>query len=105
LSLDTGHQRMLCMAYAGMADAHLARGEVQAALSHAEQAARVAHEIGPGEEAGLSWRVLGDVRLALGEAQAAAACFEQSIPLLEEAKDEEQLIKARRGLAAARARL
>jgi hypothetical protein len=67
------------------------------------KASQAAQEIGPGAEMGFSWRVLGDVRLALGDTQEAEACFVQSIPLLEEARDEEQMIKARRGLAAARA--
>ena len=105
LSRDTGHRRMLCLAHSGLADAHLACGDLRQALDHALSASRLAPEVGAGLETGISWRVLGDVRLALGDAQEAAACFVQSLPLLEDAKDEEQLAKARRGLEAARSQL
>ena len=105
LSRDTGHKRMLCLAHSGLADVYLAKGDPHQALDHALKAAQAAREIGPGDEAGISWRVLGDVRLALGDARQAIACFEQSLPLLQEARDEEQLLKGRRGLEAARSRL
>lgn len=94
---DTGHRRMFSRANSGLADVYLSLGDSQRALEHAQEAQQVAERIGSGVELGVSYRVLGEVHLALGQVEQAKTYFEQSIPLLEEAREDEELAKARRG--------
>jgi len=103
LAQITEHKPMLSTAYAGLADAHLALGNRQAALDDAQNAQRVAKETGLKVELGVSCRVLGDVCLAAGDAEQARACFAQSIPLLQ--GEAEDLAKAQRGYEEALRRL
>lgn len=98
LARDTGHKRMLSMACSGLADIHLAGEDLQRALEYAIEAHQVAREIGPSFELGIVYRVLGDIWSTLKDQVRAKACFERSIPLLEAAKEDEELTKARLGL-------
>ncbi len=93
------------MAYSGLADTYLALGNLEQALGYAQSAWQTAKEIGAGRELGISCSVLGMVLLALGETPQAKIYFEQSIPLLEEAKEYEDLVRTRRGLELALSQL
>jgi len=101
LAQDAGHKPMLSIAFSALADAHLALEDSQQALEYAQQAWQVAQDAGLGAELGISCRVLGDVWLALAEPDQAKVWFERSIPLLEQACEDEELVKARRGLGRA----
>jgi tetratricopeptide (TPR) repeat protein len=104
LARDTEHKPMLSTAFAGLADASLAMGDPQQALNYAQDAEQMAQDIGSSVDLGVSYRVQGQAWLALGEVKQAQTCFERSIPLLEEAREEEELAKAERWLEQARSR-
>ena len=101
LAEGTSQPHWLSLAQAGLADAYLAQGNAPTALEHALAAQRLAQESGSSFELGVSHRVLGDVWFSLHEPEKAKAFFEQSLPLLEEAHEEDELTKARRGYASA----
>jgi tetratricopeptide (TPR) repeat protein len=61
---------------------HLAAGEIGAALSQAEAAAHLAHELRMPVEEGMSLRVRGQALLAAGRLSEGLAAFEQSFALL-----------------------
>jgi tetratricopeptide (TPR) repeat protein len=98
LAQDTGHKPMLSTAYSGLADAYLALEDPPQALEYAQKAWQIAQDTGLGFELGISCRVMGDAWLALGDPGQARAWFERSIPLLEEAQENEELAKAHHGL-------
>lgn len=96
---NTGDRRMKSTAYAGLADTYLASGEPETALEWATRAMEEIEQQGTGVELAVSLRVLGDVHLEMGDLDRAKKYFEQSIPLLEKAKESEDLERARNGLA------
>ena len=97
LSRDTGHQRMLSTAYQGLADVYLAQDQLPQALSAAQSALQAAQEAGSGVELGISYRVLGDVCLKQHDLNQARAFYAQSLPLLEQAHETTEVLKARQG--------
>ncbi|GAH27012.1 unnamed protein product, partial [marine sediment metagenome] len=97
LAQDAGDRRMNSTAYSGLADVYLAMGDTARALKYAQNALDEVQNIGTGIEMGVSLRVLGEVWMASGKPDQAREFFEKSIPLLEEARDSEELEKARRG--------
>lgn len=101
LAQATGHQRMVSMAHTGLAEAYLAQNALQPALDRGLQAQHTARVIGSPLELGLSCRVLGDIYLQMKEVQQAQRAYQESIPLLEQAKEADDLAKAQRGYAAA----
>ncbi len=96
-----GNRHLQVFAQVGLADAYRARAELQTALQHAERSLSLATELGSAEDLGLTYRVLGDVQLSLDAHAQARQTFELSIPLLEQARDEIELNKARQGYQAA----
>ena len=105
LARASGNKFMLCVAQAGLADAHLGSGAAQVALSCAVDALKLSESLERSMAQGISYRALADVWLALGSAAQAKFCYEQSLPILEEFKDEHDLIKARQGLHIAQRQL
>ncbi|HET7377553.1 MAG TPA: tetratricopeptide repeat protein, partial [Anaerolineae bacterium] len=99
LSKDLGQKRMQILAYAGLADARLAQGELYPALEDATQAQSIGEQLGPCRELGVAERSLGDVWSGLGNLERAQAAYQRSIPMLEEANEVEELAGARQGLA------
>ena len=81
-----------------LADAYLAAGEETQSLVNAQEALRVAEEIGQSVELAASYRILGDVWLAKGDALQAKDYYEKSIHMLQELEEDEELTKARDGL-------
>ena len=71
-------------------------------MEHGQAAQRIAEESTAAAELGVSYRVLGDVWLGLNDLQQARAAFERSLPLLEQAHEEDELRQAQRGYAATR---
>jgi tetratricopeptide (TPR) repeat protein len=102
LAQDTEHKPMLSTALAGLADASLAMGNPQQALKYAQDAEQMAQDTGSSVDLGVSYRAQGEAWLALGEMAQAQTYFERSIPLLEEAREDEELEKAKSGLEQAR---
>lgn len=98
LAQDTDHKPMLSTAFAGLADASLAMGNPQQALQYAQDAEQMAQDTDSSVDLGVSYRALGQAWLALGEMAQAQTWFERSIPLLEEAREDEELEKAESGL-------
>ena len=98
LSEETRNRPMLCAAHCGIAESHLACQDVQKALTHAIKAQKVASTMGTPFELGISSRVAGEVYLELGEVKQAQRHFLTSIPLLEEARYDEEAERARDGL-------
>ena len=98
LAKSTGHRPMLSTAYTGLADAYLGNGDHSRARDNANEALRVAQEMGQIVELAASYRVHGDICLAQGDAQQAKQWFDKSIPVLEALQDDEELTKARNGL-------
>jgi tetratricopeptide (TPR) repeat protein len=105
LARATGHQRMVSIAQAGLADAHLGLGDPQGALGHIEQAIAAAESFPSGGEMGINYNIQGKIWLALGDPAQARACFERSIPLLEGDQESEDLAEVRQGLAQAIAQM
>ena len=64
----------------------------------------MAQDTGSSVDLGVSYRAQGEAWLALGEMVQAQTYFERSIPLLEEAREDEELEKAKSGLEQARSR-
>ncbi len=94
---DIGDRRMKSTACSGLSEVYLAMGDTAQALEYAQNALQEVQDIGTGIELGVSCRVLGDVWLASGKPDKARDFFERSIPLLVEARDNEELEKARKG--------
>ena len=105
LAQDTAHLQMLSVAHSGLADSYLAQGDTRQALDQALRARQAAQDTGSAFARGLSARALGDVYLRLQDTRQAAVLFEESIPLLEGAKEEAELMKARQGRELAVSRL
>ncbi|MEX2535155.1 MAG: protein kinase [Trueperaceae bacterium] len=101
------HTGWLISAGVGQAENHLALGEIDAALERAQAAFEQVDEVecGVAVERAMSSRVLGEIHLALDRPAEARRWFETAMPPLQEAREEEELIKARRGLETAQARL
>ncbi len=98
IAQNMGHRPMLSMAHCGLADIALARSDLHTALQHAVKAQQVAEETGQHiEQLGIAYRILGDVWLRLEDYEQARFFFEQSLPLLEQHRLEEDLVKARAG--------
>ncbi|MBA7646699.1 Photosystem I assembly protein Ycf3 [subsurface metagenome] len=94
---DTGDKRMSSTALSGLSEVYLAMGDTAQALKYAQNALQEVQDIGTGIELGVSYRVLGEVWLTSGKPDKARDFFERSIPLLEVARDNEELEKARKG--------
>jgi tetratricopeptide (TPR) repeat protein len=93
-----GHKPLLSTAHGGLADIALVRNDLHLALQHAVKAQQVAEEIGTRiEQLGMAYRILGEVWLRLEDYEQARFFFEQSLPLLEQHRLEEDLVKARAG--------
>lgn len=102
LARKVDHPTFLMAARIGMADNHLAQGDMARALQHA-RAAQADLEKSPRGEApaldlAITYRVLGDIHVAQGEAAEARMWFAKSVPLLEEANEPDELAKALRGM-------
>lgn len=98
LSRETGYQLGLCQASSGLAGAYTKLNNLDLALEHAMQTYKLAGQIEDRTELGISALALGDVWLAKGDPERAKGFYEESIPLLEEAKYDEELGLARQGL-------
>jgi tetratricopeptide (TPR) repeat protein len=97
LASNLQNKPLLSTACAGMADAYLALGNMQRAREYAQDAYRIAQGSNSAVDQGVSLRILGEVALALGEPVQAKTSFEESILLLEEAKEDQELARARHG--------
>jgi tetratricopeptide (TPR) repeat protein len=86
LSRELNKRDQLPEVYRNRALLRLAQGEEARALADAQQAIRLAGDIGTQLEEGASLRVLGQTLLALGRLEEALAAFERSFELLD-AKD------------------
>lgn len=97
LSKETGYLIGLCQANSGLANAYTKLEKLDLAMEHAEQAYQLAKQIEDRAELGISALALGDVWLARKDPERARNFYEESIPLLEEAKYDEELSLANQG--------
>ena len=102
LSTSVGDRRFVSRARAGIAEALLAMGNTDGAYDHAVEAYKEVEDFNAGMEIGLSLRLLGDIFLARAKPDEAREYLERSIPYLEQAYFDEELQKARDGLAKAK---
>jgi tetratricopeptide (TPR) repeat protein/tRNA A-37 threonylcarbamoyl transferase component Bud32 len=97
------HWPILSLAQAGMADAWLGLNQPEQALACAQAAQAAAQKANLQMELGVSYRVLGDAWLVLQQPERARESYELSLPLLNAARETEELAKAQRGLEQVRA--
>jgi tetratricopeptide (TPR) repeat protein len=86
------------MALTGLAEIFHDLGRIADGMAIAQEALAIAADLEPGRELGFAHLVHGLLLDARGD-QAAKAHYERAVPLLEEAGEEEDLQKAKRGLA------
>jgi predicted ATPase/class 3 adenylate cyclase len=98
LSCKLNDNRLESTAYAGLADTNLCRQEVGLALDNADRALSALEGINSGIERGVAFRAKGDALEKSGMAVEAKEFFELSLPLLEEAGDEEEIEKVKKSI-------
>lgn len=88
-----------------LADAYSGSGDVQSALSCAVNALKSSEDLDRSMAPGISYRTPSDTWPELGDAAQAKSCYKQSFPILEEFKEEQDLVTARQGPETATRRL
>ncbi|MCP4361847.1 MAG: tetratricopeptide repeat protein [Chloroflexi bacterium] len=87
--------------YRHLAEAALLTDDLVSAVTHAEEAVRLAREFSMRSEEGCGLRALGDVALAQEEVVLAETYFAASVEILQEVADEYELARSRFSLARA----
>ena len=93
-----GHSRMRIRADAGIVEILLAQGAFDKALKLAQGLSDTLDQIGSGTERGIITRILGEISLALDDRDTAQRWFVQSISHLKGVLNQEEFLKAQRGL-------
>jgi predicted ATPase/class 3 adenylate cyclase/Tfp pilus assembly protein PilF len=91
LARELGNARWQSLALCGLSDAWRGQGDFQRAMETARDAIAMIDRLDPGLERGVCERVLGDAFLALGRPLEASLSYDRALPILESARDEEDL--------------